>query len=237
MRGREGGSVAGGGVNRGNFFSRGTCFCQKKENRRRELGSRGVRPDGAVDRPGVGSKRDPKSARPGGCDEAIFQRYIRANAPVCTRWSGRVRFRETSAGSPISRNKSPRVTLRLWRHGCGATNDGPRVAGSGVRYGVFLPKRWFNRRAGCAFTVSARCQCANPLSPDPLRSSLRKYLKKKTRELGKLSQPRTVKSRSEERDFSVSFSIKLTSWKPSWRPRGIWGAPKCDLGYKIVGPG
>ena len=84
MRGREGGSVAGGGVNRGNFFSRGTCFCQKKENRRRELGSRGVRPDGAVDRPGAGSKRDPKSARPGGCDEAIFGRYIRANAPVCT---------------------------------------------------------------------------------------------------------------------------------------------------------
>lgn len=84
MRGREGGSVAGGGVNRGNFFSRGTCFCQKKENRRRELGSRGVRPDGAVDRPGAGSKRDPKSARAGGCDEAIFGRYIRANAPVCT---------------------------------------------------------------------------------------------------------------------------------------------------------
>ena len=70
-----------------------------------------------------------------------------------------------------------------------------------------------------------------------LRSFLRKYLKKKTRELGKLSQPRTVKSRSEERDFSVSFSIKLTSWKPAWRPRGIWGAPKGDLGDKIVGPG
>ena len=159
-----------------------------------------------------------------------------ARTHLCARWSGRVRFRETSAGSPISRNKSPRVTQRLWRHGCGATNDGPRVAGIGVRYGVFLPKRWFNRRAGCAFTVSARCQCANPLSRYPFALFFAKISEKEARELGKLSQPRTVKSRSEGRDFSVSFSIKLTSWKPAWRPRGIWGAPKCDLGYKIVGP-
>ena len=179
-------------------------------------------------RSAIQTRREPVDATRRFSDDTFARTHL------CARWSGRVRFRETSAGSPISRNKSPRVTQRLWRHGCGATNDGPRVAGIGVRYGVFLPKRWFNRRAGCAFTVSARCQCANPPSRDPLRSFLRKYLNKEARELGKLSQPRTVKSRSEGRDFSVSFSIKLTSWKPAWRPRGIWGAPKCDLGYKII---
>lgn len=123
-------------------------------------------------RSAIQSRREPVDATRRFSDDTFERTHL------CARWSGRVRFRETSAGSPISRNKSPRVTLRLWRHGCGATNDGPRVAGIGVRYGVFLPKRWFNRRAGCAFTVSARCQCANPQVATRLRSFLPKYLKR-----------------------------------------------------------
>jgi hypothetical protein len=154
-------------------------------------------------RSAIQTRREPVDATRRFSDDTFARTHL------CARWSGRVRFRETSAGSPISRNKSPRVTQRLWRHGCGATNDGPRVAGIGVRYGVFLPKRWFNRRAGCAFTVSARCQCANPPSRDPLRSFLRKYLNKEARELGKLSQPRTVKSRSSREGLFGLFFDKI----------------------------
>ena len=179
-------------------------------------------------RSAIQSRRDPVDATRRFSDDTFERTHL------CARWSGRVRFRETSAGSPISRNKSPRVTQRLWRHGCGATNDGPRVAGIGVRYGVFLPKRWFNRRAGCAFTVSARCQCANPLSRYPFALFFAKISEKEARELGKLSQPRTVKSRSEGRDFSVSFSINCRVGNPRGALVGIWGAPKCDLGYKII---
>ena len=49
----------------------------------------------------------------------------------------------------------------------------------------------------------------------PVSLFFAKISEKEARELGKLSQPRTVKSRSEERDFLVSFSIKLTG-----NPRG-----------------
>ena len=165
-------------------------------------------------RSAIQSRRDPVDATRRFSDDTFARTHL------CARWSGRVRFLETSAGSPISRNKSPRVTQRLWRHGCGATNDGPRVAGIGVRCGVFLPKRWFNRRAGCAFTVSARCQCANPLSRYPFALFFAKISEKEARELGKLSQPRTVKSMSLREGLFGLFFDKIdeleTRVAPAW---------------------